>query len=156
MKTDIELQHDVLEELKWEPSVNAAHIGVAAKDGIVTLSGSLSSFAEKHLVERAAKRVPDVRAVANEISVKLPGAAQRTDEDLARAAADALASSVFVPADQITIAVSKGIVRLEGEVDWQFQKTAAEKSVRYLPGVLGVTSLIAVKPSAAATDVKAV
>jgi osmotically-inducible protein OsmY len=155
MKTDIELQRDVQDELKWEPSVNAAHIGVAAKDGIVTLTGHVSSFAEKYEAERAAKRVYAVRAVVNEIEVKLPGSSQRTDEDIARAATEAIRSNVLVPADQIKITVSKGWIRLEGEVDWQYQRNAAENAVRYLPGALGVSNLITVKPNVTATEVKA-
>src|SRR5258706_16347512 len=97
MTTDIELQRKVQDELKWEPSVNAAHIGVAAKDGIVTLTGHVSSFAERYEAEQAAKRVYGVRAVANEIDVKLPGSSQRTDEDIARAATEAIRSNVLVP-----------------------------------------------------------
>ena len=146
MKTDSELQRDVLDELKWEPSVDAAHIGVSVKDGVVTLSGHVSSYAEKFAAERAAKRVLGVRAVANEIDVKLPSSSQRTDEDIAAAAVNALKSNVSVPADKIKVTVSKGWVKLEGEVEWQYQKDAAENAVRYLAGVMGVTNLITVKP----------
>ena len=118
--TDTELQRDVLDELKWEPSVNAAHIGVSVKDGIVTLSGHVSSYAEKYAAERAAKRVYGVKAVANELDVKLPGSSQRTDEDIAAAAVNALKSNISVPADKIKVTVSKGWVKLEGEVEWQY------------------------------------
>jgi osmotically-inducible protein OsmY len=155
MKTDIELQRDVMEELKWEPSVNAAHIGVAAKDGIVTLTGYISSFAEKYEAEQAAKRVRGVQAVVNEIEIKLPGSLKRTDEDLAAAATNALRSNVMVPFDKVKVIVSKGWLRLEGEVDWQYQKSAAEAAVRYLPGVLGVSNLITVRPSVTPAEVKA-
>ena len=155
MKTDSELQRDVLDELKWEPSVDAAHIGVSAKDGVVTLSGHVSSYAEKFAAERAAKRVLGVRAVANEIDVKLPISSQRTDEDIAAAAVNALKANVSVPADKIKVTVSKGWVKLEGEVEWQYQKDAAERAVRYLPGVMGVTNLITVKPRVAPSEVKA-
>ena len=120
--TDTELQRDVLEELKWEPSVNAAHIGVSVKDGIVTLSGHVPSYAEKYAAERAAKRVHGVKAVANELDVKLPGSSRRTDEDIAAAAVSALKSNLSVPADKIKVTVSKGWVKLEGEVEWQYQK----------------------------------
>ena len=126
MKTDSELQRDVLDELKWEPSVNAAHIGVSVKDGIVTLSGHVTSYAEKYVAERAAKRVYGVRAVANEIDVKLPGSSQRTDEDIAAAAVNALKSNFSVPADKIKV-TSARLVKLEGEVEWQYQKEAAER-----------------------------
>ena len=131
------MQRDVLDELKWEPSVDAAHIGVSVKDGIVTLSGHVSSYAEKYAAERAAKRVYGVKAVANELDVKLPGSSRRTDEDIAAAAVNALKSNLAVPADKIKVTVSKGWVTLEGEVEWQYQKMAAESAVRYLPGVIG-------------------
>jgi osmotically-inducible protein OsmY len=154
MKSDIELQRDLLEELKWEPAVNAAHIGVSVKDGIVTLSGHVSSYAEKYEAEKAAKRVYGVKAVANELDVKLPGSSQRTDEDIAAAAVNALQAHLYVPADKIKITVSNGWVKLEGEVDWQFEKTAAEAAVRYLTGVKGVSNLITVKPRVSPTEVK--
>ena len=137
MKTDSELQRDVLDELKWEPSINAAHIGVSVNDGIVTLSGHVTSYWEKYVAERAAKRVYGVRAVANEIDVKLPGSSQRTDEDIAAAAVNALKSNFSVPADKIKVTVSKGWFKLEGEVEWQYQREAAERAVRYLTGVNG-------------------
>jgi osmotically-inducible protein OsmY len=155
MKTDVETQRDVLEELKWEPSVNAAHIGVSVKDGIVTLSGQVSSFAEKYEAELAAKRVSGVKAIANEIEVRLPGSSQRSDEDIARSAVEALRNNVLVPADRIKVLVSKGWVRLEGEVDWQYQKNLAESALRYLPGVTGVSNFISVKPRVTASEVKA-
>src|SRR5882672_12203631 len=105
VKTDTELQKDVLEELKYEPRVNAAHIGVSVKDGIVTLYGRVESYAEKYEAEQAAKRVQGVKAVANELEVKLPGQSQRTDEDLAAAAVNALRENLLVPADKIKITV---------------------------------------------------
>jgi osmotically-inducible protein OsmY len=154
MKTDSELQRDVLNELSWEPSVNAAHIGVSVKDGVVTLTGHVPSYAEKYAAERAAKRVYGVRAVANEIDVRLPGSSQRTDEEIAAAAVNALKSDILVPADKIEVTVSKGWVRLEGEVEWQYQKEAAEKAVRYLTGVIGVSNLITVKPNVTPTEVR--
>ncbi len=153
--TDTELQQDVLDELKWEPSVNAAHIGVTVKDGVVTLTGHVSSFAEKYAAERAAKRVHGVRAVANELDVKLLGDNKRTDEDIALACVNALKANVLVPRDQIKVIVNKGWVTLEGEVEWQYQKDEAERTVRYLSGVLGVSNLIAVKPRVSPTDLKA-
>jgi osmotically-inducible protein OsmY len=144
--SDIDLQQDVLDELKWEPSVNAPHIGVAAKDGVVTLTGHVSSYAEKYAAEKAAKRVHGVRAIANEIDVKLPGSSQRTDQDIALACVNALKSNISVPADKIKVTVNRGWVTLEGEVEWQYQKNYAESSVRYLPGVTGVSNFITVKP----------
>jgi osmotically-inducible protein OsmY len=155
MKTDSELQRDVLDELKWEPSVNAAHIGVAVKEGIVTLTGHVASYAQKYAAERAAKRVFGVRAVANELDVKLPGSSRRTDEDIAAAAVSALKSNLSIPSDQIKVVVSDGVVKLEGEMEWQFQKDAAARAVRYLQGVIGVTNLITVKPRVAPSEIKA-
>jgi osmotically-inducible protein OsmY len=155
MKTDSEIQRDVLEELKWEPSVNAAHIGVSVKDGIVTLNGHVDSFAEKYAAERAAKRVYGVKAIANELDVKLPYSSQRTDEDIAIAAVNALRANVSVPADKIKVTVNSGWVTLEGEVEWYYQKNAAEAAVRYLPGVKGVSNLITVKPRVSPTELKA-
>src|SRR5438270_639320 len=103
--SDTDLQREVLKELRWEPSVNASHIGVPVKDGVVTLTGHVESFAEKYAAERAAKRVYAVKAVANELDVKLPGSSQRTDEDIAMAAVNALKTNVSVPADQIKVTV---------------------------------------------------
>jgi len=155
MKTDKELQRDVLQELEWEPSVDPAHIGVSVKDGVVALSGQVTSYWEKYAAEKAAKRVYGVRAVANELDVKLPGSSQRTDEDIARATVNALKATVSVPADKIKVTVSKGWVTLEGEVEWQYQKNAAESAVRYLTGVVGVSNLITVKPRVSPTELKA-
>ena len=155
MRTDSELQRDVLDELAWQPSVNAADIGVSVKDGIVTLSGHVPSYAERYAAVDAAKRVYGVKAVANELEVKLPGSSKRTDEDIAAAAVAALKSNVLVPADQIKVTVSKGWIKLEGEVKWQFEKDAAENAVRYLTGVIGVSNLIALKPQVSPTAVKA-
>lgn len=151
--TDSELQRDVLEELRWEPSVEAAHVGVSVKNGVVTLTGHVSSYAEKYAAERAAKRVHGIKGVANEIEVKLPGSA-RTDEDVAQACVNALAANVSVPANKVKVTVSKGWVTLEGEVEWQYQRAAAENAVRYLPGVMGVSNQIEVKPRVSPTELK--
>jgi len=152
--TDKDLQRDVLDELKFEPRVNPAWIGVSVKDGIVTLTGSVSLYAEKYAAEKAAKRVYGVQAVVNDIEVKLPGSSERTDEDIAAAAVNALNANVSVPRDKIKVTVSKGWVTLEGEVEWQYQRMAAENSVRYLPGVKGVSNLITVKPRLSPSDLK--
>ena len=136
---DMDLQKDVMDELRWEPSVNAAHIGVTVKDGVVTLTGHVPSYSEKYAAEKAAKRVHGVKAVANELDVKLPGSSQRTDEDIALACVNALKANVLVPRDKIKVTVNRGWVTLEGEVEWQYQKGAAESAVRYLTGVVGVT-----------------
>ena len=152
--TDTDLREDVLHELEWEPSIDGSNIGVSVKNGVVTLSGHVSSFAEKWAAENAAKRVYGVRAVANELDVKLPGESKRTDQEIAQACVNALKANVNVPDDRIKVTVSSGWVTLEGQVDWQYQKDAAENAVRYLVGVMGVTNLITVKPRASATEIK--
>jgi osmotically-inducible protein OsmY len=154
MKTDSQLQRDVMTELEWEPRIDAAHIGVAAKDGVVTLSGSVSSYGEKYEAVKTAKRVYGVKAVVDEIDVKLPGSSERTDTDIAEAAVRALKNNLSVPDDKIKVTVREGWITLEGEVEWQHQKTAAESSVRYLVGVKGVSNLITVKPRVSPTNIK--
>jgi osmotically-inducible protein OsmY len=152
--TDLELKETVEEELSWEPSVNAAEVGVAVKDGVVTLTGRVGSYWEKIEAERAAERVVGVKAVANELEIHLPNSSERTDEDIARAVVDRFKWSVLIPSSRIKVKVSKGWVTLEGNVSWQFQKTAAEKAVRRLVGVKGITNLIQVEPRVATREVK--
>lgn len=154
MITDAQLQQDVMTELKWEPSVEVTHIGVSARNDVVTLTGHVDSYAEKYAAERAAKRVRGALAVANELEVRLPGMSQHSDEDIAIAAVNALKSRISIPHDKIKVTLSKGLVTLEGEVEWEYQKNAAEDVVRYLVGVVGVTNLIAVKPQITASDPK--
>ena len=153
-RTDVDIQQDVLAELKWEPRVKPNEIGVMVKDGVVTLTGTVDSYAKRWAAEEAAHRVRGVKAVANEIEVRLPGAAERTDTDIAAAAVQTLRSDVFVPADKIDVTVSKGFVTLRGTLDWQFQKEDAEKAVRRLPGVKGVLNAITVKPPMTPSDLK--
>jgi osmotically-inducible protein OsmY len=152
--TDLELKKSVESELNWEPSINAAEIGVAAKDGVVTLTGHVSSYWQKLAAERAALRVAGVKAVANELEIRLALTSERTDEDIARAAVNALNWSSSVPADRIKVKVSKGWITLEGSVEWQYQKSAAENAVRDLTGVKGVINLIDVKPQVSKVVVK--
>ena len=152
--TDLELKKSVEAEMDYEPSVHAAEIGVAAKDGIVTLTGRVQSYWEKLAAERAASRVSGVKAVVNELEIRLPSFSERTDEDIARAALDALDWSTSVPSDRIKVKVSKGWITLEGNVEWQYQKAAAEKAVRFLTEVKGVSNLIEVKPQVSTTVVK--
>jgi len=154
MKTDREIQLDVLDELRWEPSVNAADIGVTVKDGIVTLEGTVDSYAEKWAAEKAVKRLPAVKGLALELEVKLPGSSERTDAEIARAAENALKWHVAVPQDTIKLTVEKGFLTLEGEVNWQFQRSAAERAVQHLTGVKGVSNQITIKPKVAPTEVK--
>jgi osmotically-inducible protein OsmY len=155
MKTDTQLQRDVLDELEWEPSIDAAGIGVTIHQGIVTLTGTVPTYGEKVRAEEAAERVQGVRAVANDIEVRLTHAGMRDDTAIARAVADALGAMTLVPAHRIKIAVSKGWVTLSGEVDWQYQRTSAESAIRYLAGVRGVINDILVRPHVSAGDVKA-
>jgi len=154
MKTDTQLQQDVMNELKWEPSVKAAEIGVSVKDGVVTLSGYVDSFYKKWAAERAAARVFGVKAVAEEIQVRVPGSLKRTDEDIARAAANALEWNVTVPYDRVKVKVQDGLVTLSGEVDWWYQKSAAEDAVRNLMGVVLINNKITIKPAVKPLDVK--
>jgi osmotically-inducible protein OsmY len=155
MKTDMQLQRDVIEELRWDPSVGRAEIGVAANDGVVTLSGEVDSFAQKFAAERAARRVAGVRAVAEEVGVKLRTTTKRTDTELAHAAVNALQWDTEVPDDRITVRVEDGWIALEGSVEWQYQRAAAERAVRYLTGVKGLANLITVKPRASVQDIRA-
>ena len=154
MRTASQLQHDVLAELEWEPSLDASAIGVAAHEGVVTLTGTVNSFADKLQAERLAKRVAGVKAVANEIEVRLTAAAERTDADIAAAALDALRWRPKIPADQIQVTVSNGWLKLDGSVDWQYQRDEAEAAVRGLAGVVGVSNQIALRPHAVPADVK--
>lgn len=155
MKTDAQLQHDIVQELQWEPSVNATHMHVAVKDGIVTLTGYVSSLTEKWTVEHVVKSVAGVRAVADELEVRLPATSERTDSDIAQAAVNALEWHTSVPHDRITVTVRDGWVTLEGSVDWPYQKTAAEETVRQLTGVKGITNAIRVQPIVTAAEISA-
>lgn len=159
MKTDAQLQADVIAELKWEPSVNAAQIRVEVKDGVVTLAGHVSSYAEKCDAERAAQRVSGVKALAVEMDINLSGSSKRTDADIARSAENVLKWVTYLPKHCIKVKVENGWVSLSGEVDWQYQRAAAVDAVGYLWGVTGVSDQIAVKtkvsPSAVKSDIEA-
>jgi osmotically-inducible protein OsmY len=154
MIDDLELRQDVLDELEFEPSVNAAHIGVTANRGVVTLTGFVTNYAEKAAVERAARRVKGVRAIAEEIEVRLPSDTKRADDEIAARAVDILKWHVGFPADRIAVKVEKGIVTLTGDVDWQFQKTDAEHVVHKLTGVVNVVNQIRVTSAVRASEVK--
>jgi len=155
MGKDSQLQSAVLDELRWEPSINAADIGVAAKEGVVTLTGFVRSYPEKQSAERAAKRVNGVKAVAEEIEIRLAGISERTDSDIAKSAVAALAWNVTVPRDSVKVMVERGWVTLDGEVGWQYQRMAAENSVRNLLGVKGVSNLVQIKVIIDTADLKA-
>jgi len=154
VKNDKDLRRDVLDELEWEPSIDATEIGVTARDGVVTLSGAVKSYAEKLTAERDTKRVHGVKAIANDIEIRLPGTAERTDTDIARVAVEALKWRSSIPEGRIKVVVQNGWITLDGAVDWQYQKDAAFEAVHHLMGVKGVTNLIALKPRVSATEVK--
>ncbi|MDO8501829.1 MAG: BON domain-containing protein [Gemmatimonadaceae bacterium] len=146
MRTDQELQRDVIAELNWQPSLRNEEVGVAVKDGVVTLSGDVTTYARKFEAERAAESVHGVKAVAVDLNVKLPNSFVHSDTEIAHAALDALKWDVEVPDDKMQLRVEDGRIILEGEAEWQYQRAAAERAVRYLSGVKSVSNLIAVKP----------
>jgi len=146
VRSDVQLQEDVLAELKWEPRLQPNEIGVAVKDGVVTLTGTVDSYSKRYAAEEAAHRVRGVKAVANDIEVKLSTTSERSDADIAAAAVRALELDAFVPIEKLDVTVSKGWVTLRGEADWNYQREVAYEVVRRLSGVKGVTNLIVVKP----------
>jgi osmotically-inducible protein OsmY len=154
MMTDNSLQQAVLDELKWEPSVDAAHIGVTANNGVVTLSGDVSSYTEKLAAARAARRVNGVRGVAEDIKVHY-SFSKVDDTDIAQKALQTLSWDIEVPDDKVKVEVEGGWVTLTGTVDWNYQRNAAEADVRKLKGVLGVINDISIKPTVQAPDVRA-
>jgi len=153
MSRDSHLQKAVLAALNWEPGVTAAHIGVAADDGVVTLSGHVESYSQKQAAELAASQVKGVKAVAQEIEVHLPSDAQRTDEDIAAAAIHHLAWDVRIPRDVVKVEVEKGWITLTGEVDSYFQKAAAAQDVHRLLGTVGVSNRITIKPKVSVSNI---
>ena len=153
MKTDKQLQQDVLDELVWEPSVDAAEIGVSVENGVVILNGTVKSLTERWTAERVTQRVEGVRAVTDELTVKLAGDSQHKDPDIAQAAVNALDWNTSVPRNRIKVLVENGWVTLDGSVEYHFQKDAAEGAIRNLKGVKGVSNMITIKPRASAGDV---
>jgi len=154
MKTDFDVQRDVQDELHWNPRVNAAALGVAVTDGIVTLTGHVPQFAERKAAVHSAQRVAGVKGVVDHLEVRLGSAGERTDADIARAALNVLAWNSFVPAQNISVAVHEGWLTLAGEADWQYQRVAAEDAVHALWGVRGVTNTITVRSLSEADIVK--
>lgn len=153
MKNDKDLKRDVEAELLWEPSVNAEHIGVSAKGGVVELDGHVDSYYEKWAAERAALRVSDVRSIASEIKVDLISSDSRSDEDIARTAVDSLQWNTLVP-EAVKLKVTNGWVTLQGNVEWQYQKNEAERAIGTLTGVKGVTNDILLKTAVSPAGVK--
>ncbi len=154
MKTDSQLQQDVIAELKWEPSVNAEQIGVEVKNGVVTLAGHVGSYNEKWHAEKAAQRVFGVQALAVEMDVKLPGISERSDADIAQSVKNVLLWTAVLPRDSVRVLVEKGWVTLTGEVNWNYQRISAKQAVRYLLGVKGVSDQITIKSTVTVASIK--
>jgi osmotically-inducible protein OsmY len=155
VKTDAQLRADVTDELAWDPALDASNVGVTVKDGVVTLTGHLHSFAEKHSIERAVRRVGGVRGIAMELDVKLPAEHRRSDSEIALAATAALGLNSLVPAGKVQVEVENGWVTLTGELDWGYQFASAEQSIRPLPGVRGLYNRIIIKPRVDGKDLGA-
>jgi osmotically-inducible protein OsmY len=152
--TDSDIQKDVVAELKAEPNLRDEDIAVGVRDGVVTLAGHVDSYADKWRAERVASKVKGVKAVVNELEVKLPSSSQRTDPEIARAAVNALEWNILVPHDRIQVVVEDGWITLRGEVDWAYQREEAERAVRNITGVKGVSNLITVAAVPTPSDVK--
>ena len=150
---DKTLRQFIIDELDFEPSIDAANIGVAVEKGVVTLTGHVANYVEKLAAERAVKRVKGVKAIAQEIEVRFSNQPKRSDDEIAQRALDILTWSVQVPADSIQVKVEKGWITLTGAVEWQYQKQAAESAVRHLSGILGVSNMVEIEPHVAAADV---
>jgi osmotically-inducible protein OsmY len=151
---DMTLRQTVIDELEYEPSVNSAHIGVAVENGVVTLTGHVATYSERTTAERVVSRVRGVRGLAQEIEVRPVGANQTADDEIAKRAANILQWNTSVPADSIRLKVSKGFVTLEGTVDWNYQRTAAESALHGMSGVTGVANLIVIRQKATPADVR--
>ena len=154
MKSDSQLQRDIFDEMRWDPQVGRAELGIAVKDGVVTLSGTVGTYSQKLAGERAAERVSGVKAVADDVQVHLQGSGKRTDTEIAHAAVNAFTWDTEVPNDKIIVKVDNGWITLDGSVPYRFQSDAAERAVRFLIGVKGVTNLIHVSPPVSTFEVK--
>lgn len=151
-KTDSALKVQVVDELAWDAAIKEAGVGVAVKDGVVTLTGHLDTYAEKEAAVRAVRRVAGVKAIAVEIDVKLSPSHQRSDTDIAQSIEVALKWNTAIPADSVRVTVDHGWVTLQGEVDWNFQRVSAENAVRPLMGVVGISNELKLKPKAKVAD----
>jgi osmotically-inducible protein OsmY len=152
--SDMKLKKAVEEELEWEPSIDAEHIGVAAENGVITLSGHVANYTQKFAAEAATRRVKGVRAIAEEIEVRFPGDKQVADDQIAKRALDVIAWNCSIPRDAFQVKVQQGVVILTGEADWFFQRDDAESAVRKLTGIKGLINEIKIKPKVQATDIK--
>ncbi|HMG47824.1 MAG TPA: BON domain-containing protein [Allosphingosinicella sp.] len=155
MRLNEDIRRDVEAELLWEPNIESNDIAVTVKDGVVTLTGFVRKYTEKYAAERAAKRVLGVKAVANDLEVKLPSGGERLDREIAQDAVDALKRDLPISSQHIKVVVRDGWITLEGQVQWDFQRRMAESAVRKVAGVKGVVNLVRIEPSASPTDVKA-
>lgn len=155
MRTDLEIQADVMNELKWQPFLTASNIGVAVKNGVVTLSGTVDNYSQKKLAEDAAKKVLGVRAIAEDIQIGVTPFEKKTDAEIAQSVVTAIEWHSAVPENKVKAKVEDGIVTLEGEVNWQYQRESAKKAVSNLVGVRNVVNLVTVKPNVVANDVQA-
>ncbi len=154
MKSDIEIQNDVMEQLKWEPFLNASQIGVSVKNGIVRLSGQVDAYSKKALAERAAKKITGVKAIAEDIHVGISPDYRKTDAEVAQAVLDSLKWNTMIPDERIKIRVEDGNVKLEGEVEWEYQRVQAKSAIENLAGVRSVANLITVKPKFTPSDIQ--
>jgi osmotically-inducible protein OsmY len=154
MKSDADIKRDVEAELRWDPDIDATDVGVAVKDGVVTLTGFVRSYMQKWQAERDAKRVMGVSGVANDIEVRIPASSQRPDPDIARDAVAALKQDLPYSSEHMKVVVKDGWVTLEGTAEWNYQRTRAEDAVRRVRGIKGVSNLIVLKPSVAPSEIK--
>lgn len=152
MKSDADLKKDVIAELAWDPAVESTAIGVAVKDGVVTLTGHLDTYAGKHAAERALRRVAGVQAIALEIDVKLAPGHQRNDTDIAASAAETLRWNTVVPIESVRLTVDHGWLTLQGDLEWDYQRRGVEKALRPLMGVVGISNEITVRAKVKADD----
>jgi osmotically-inducible protein OsmY len=154
MRSDADIERDVEEELKWDPDLDASDIAISVKSGVVTLAGFVKSYTDKYEAEAAAKRVAGVSGVANDIEVRMPSVDERPDPDIAREAVAAIKSQLPISSEHIKVVVKNGWVTLEGQVEWQYQRSTAEISVRRIKGVKGVNNLVQLKPRAEPSEIK--
>jgi osmotically-inducible protein OsmY len=154
MRSDSEIERDVKEELQWDPDLDASDIAVSAKNGVVTLSGFVRSYTDKYEAEAAVKRVAGVAGVANDIEVRMPSVDERPDPEIARDAVAAIRSQLPISSEHIKVVVKNGWVTLEGQAEWQYQRSTAENAVRRIKGVKGVSNLIQLKPRATPAEIK--
>ena len=154
MNTDIKIQKDVMDELKWQPFLSSSEIGVAVKDGIVTLSGIVDSYSKKLSAERAAKKVNGVKAIAEDIQIGVSPSFRKSDTEIAEAVVNALKWDTSIPEDRVKVKVEDGVVTLEGELEWAYQRTSAKNAIQNLSGVRSVNNFISIKPKISAIELE--